>query len=245
MKSSVYKPEAWWVLTELTKCVLVIVVVGYVFFQSLAGIFLCIPIGYFLWKRDGKMYERKQKKLFREEFKDAMSIISANLNAGYSLKNAIVYAEHTIEKNMVNNKSIFLAELRIVTGGLRCNRSPEDMLLSMGTRCEIDEVTDLADLIIMSGAYGGNLIELIRKCTKSITEKVIVENEINTIIAAKKLEGNILVVTPVIVVFYMNIINRSYMDFYDSPIGKIIMAAGLCVIVAVGLWINKIMDVEV
>ena len=119
------------------------------------------------------------------------------------------------------------------------------MLLSMGNRCGIDEVNDLADLIVLSRAYGGNLIELIRQCTKSITEKSIVENEINTIIAAKKIEGNILVITPVIVVFYMQIINQSYMEFYHGLAGKIIMAVGLCIIVLVGIWINKIMNVEV
>ena len=94
--------------------------------------------------------------------------------------------------------------------------------------------------------YGGNINTLINKTKKKLNHKLMVEKEIETMIAAKKLEGHIMLLMPFGIVFYMRVTNGDYIDLlYENTMGVVVVTVALLVVLVCGLLINKITRIEV
>ena len=120
------------------------------------------------------------------------------------------------------------------------------MLLDLGTRSDVRDILDFARLIVSTKIYGGNIVSIIRQTAGNIAEKHMVEEEINTIIASKKLEGRIMLMMPFLIIIYMKLTNSGYMDImYRTALGNIVMCISLIFIILSGFLINKIVKIEV
>ncbi len=240
MNYNMYKPDMSWIIMEILKIGVLSVVVGITFYDSVFGMLVCAPIWLYLWKYDLVKYKNNCQKILREEFKDTILQVSGNLNAGYSLENA--FLQVIGDKNSSDSKYMSV-ELKRLAVGLSCNRRIEDMLMELGERCQLEEIKEIAGLIVIAKAYGGNIIHLIRQAAANLAERQSVELEINTMIAAKKLEGNIMVFMPFFIIIFMRVTNPSYMTvLYVGVLGRILMT--VCLVLVAVAWIiaNKIME---
>ena len=244
-KKTIYSPEPEWILLEFLKLIFVALVMSYVFFDSFAGLLAAIPFAVAMASMDYKKYIRKRKAEVREDFKELLSFVSGNLNAGYSLENAFLQAGGELRK-MHEREEITDRELKAVAVGISCNRPIEELLDEFGAKTEVDEIQEFADLIKTAKKYGGNIIKLIRIMSKNLTEKCVTELEIKTMTAAKKMEGMIMLASPVLIIAYMRITNGGYISMlYETSLGRILMTICLGIMGLAGFMINKIVRIEV
>ncbi len=233
-----------WVIFESLKLMVVCLMVGYLFYDALWGSVLVLPFGVLLWGIDRDKAITTKKDKITEEFKDFIIFLSGNLNAGYSLENAFVqsYAEFV---NAKEDSLIGVALGRMVNGS-KCNKNLEDMMFSFGEDIGIAEIIDFAELIKVAKRYGGNIIKLIKQTAINLSEKHHVEREIKTMIAAKRLEGRIMLIAPLAIVLYMRMTNGDYMKvLYDTGMGRLVMTICFGVVVVAGMLIEKIINIEV
>jgi len=244
MRTNIYKKDTRWILIELLKIGLICVVVGILFFNSMLGFFWVIPFGGMIYYIDEKDYIKKIRKQIQVEFKDFIVLLSGSLNAGYSLENAFVQAFDEFYSTKGNSS---LGELlQQMVYGLGYNHTVENMMLQLGKNTKVQEILEFAHLIKTSKQYGGNMIKVIRQTANSLVEKYSVESEIETMISAKKLEGKIMMLAPVLVLIYMRLTNGVYMEvLYSTFMGKSIMCIAVVVVAVCGLIIHRIMDIEV
>lgn len=241
MKFNIYKPDKSWIVIEVLKIMLILVVIGLLFYNSMVGCLVAIPIGIIMWRQDISLYERNCKRRMRGEFKDVIIKVSGNLNAGYSLENAFVQATHDTEKE---GSGYMLKQLKKIVAGLSYNRRIEDMLMDIGEESQVEEISEFARLIVIAKSYGGNIVHLIRQTAGNLAMRQSVELEIRTMVAAKKLEGNIMVLMPFIIIVFMRMTNGSYMDvLYNTLIGRLVMTICLVLVIASWIVINKIMRI--
>ena len=74
----------------------------------------------------------------------------------------------------------------------------------------------------------------------------MVEEEIETVISAKKLEGKIMLLMPFLIVLYMKLTNKGYMNvIYESTLGNAVMIVSLIIVLAAGMVIDKTVKIEV
>lgn len=244
MDNPILSPGIKWMVVESVKIVVVCVLIGLLFYNSLWGGLVVAPVGLILWKLDRKNHVAAKKDRIEGEFKDFIVLISGNLNAGYSLENAFLQAKKEFVGSREN--SIIGYELEKMVNGLRCHNSLEDMLLSFGNSTQIGEIIDFANLIRTAKQHGGNIIKLIKRTVNNFAEKYSVEMEIKTMISAKKLEGRIMLLAPLAIVLYMRMTNGNYMEIlYNTTMGRVIMTLCLVVVLVSGLFIEKIIDIEV
>lgn len=243
MKHEIYKPEIAWYLAEIVKLTFIDVLLAYVLYRSLFGILVVFPALYVVYRHDLRSFKKKKKNSLKESFKKQIQIISGALEAGYSLENAYIYASGELEKNEGSDRAL-ISENRIIVNGLRCNRRIDELLHSFSEKSQIEDVKAFASLVSIAKIYGGNTIVIIRRLAKSMEQKNEVEMEIETMVSAKKLEGNIMLVMPFAMLVYMGMTNGEYINFfYTTIIGRVIITVALFVTLIAGLIINKIVDI--
>ncbi len=240
-----YRPDKRWMIFELFKLGGCITVIALLFFDSLVWIPAAVPFGIMLWRMDRRRYAAGRKKRLREEFKDMIILLSGNLNAGYSLENSFVRTVDEMRKQY-GADSMMGQELQGILHGIQCNCKLETLLTDFGRRSGIDEVLDCANLIAATKNHGGDMIQVIRRMSKVMSGQYMAETEIETTIAAKKLEGKIMLAMPFIIVLYMRFTNAGYMEvLYQTGAGRLVMTAGLMLVCFACLMVERITKIEV
>ncbi len=215
---------------------------SWLFYDSAVGMFVAVPLIPVLWKRNKGKIRLEEKAQMKEEFRDAMVMVSGNLNAGYSLENAFlqVYKTNASEYVRMNR------ELERIANGLSYSNRIEALLLELGKRWDIAEIINFAKLIEAAKQYGGNIPQLIRQMTTNFSDIQETEMEIDTVIAAKRMEGTIMIAVPFGIMLMLRLINTSYIEvIYQTIAGRIWMTVCLVVIFLCKLWIEKIVRIEV
>ncbi len=244
MEYYAYKPTLlWWVL-EVLKISLICIVVAELFYDRLWVAGVLLPVGLLIIRNDKKAYKKRVMDKLKSEFSQLITLLSGSLNAGYSLEQGLKKAY----EDMAGDQDFQLIEreLALIINGLNLNKDPEQLLLEMGDRCQVENVTELAGLIATAKHYGGNMNMLIGKAKKNMKDKLMVEREIETLISAKRLEGNIMLCMPFVIVLYMRFTNGSYIHMlYDSVAGNVVATVALLVVLVCGEIIKAITRIEV
>ena len=223
----------------------VTVFLAYIFYRSLfAVIFLC-PIIPFCVKAQKKHLCKKRKEKLTLQFKDALQAVSASLQAGYSLENAVLEALHDME-NMYGKEGLITHEIAAITRGIRNNRTPEELFMQLAQRSGVEDIQDFAEVFVIAKRGGGDLPSVIRVCSVTISDKIETAKEIGTLIAAKKLEGRIMDVIPCAIMLYIDLTSPGFFDvLYHTPFGRVIMTGCLAVYAGAILLSEKMMSIEV
>ena len=138
------------------------------------------------------------------------------------------------------------AELQILTNGIACHKRIEQLLMALADRSGVDEIRELAAMIEAAKRYGGNIPYLIRRMVRQMQESELVELEIQTVLAAKKLEGRIMLFDPFGIELFLRMTNASNMQVLYIPApGRNRMRVSFSVIGLSSWWIEKILSIEV
>lgn len=225
--------------------IVLIILLSYIFYRSLFAIIFLCPLVPFCVKVQKERLCRKRKDALKIQFKDALQSISAALQAGYSMENAIREATEDI-RNMYGSEGLMTRELRAITEGIRNSRTPEELFLSLANRSGLEDISDFAEVFMIAKRSGGDLPAVIRVCSMTIGDKVETAKEIQTLVAAKKLEGRMMDIIPCFIILYVDISSPGFFDIlYHTVLGRVVMTICLLVYAGAILLSEKIMSIEV
>ena len=220
-------------------------VISYLFYESIIAFFCFIPCVKWFIKAMDKIKKEKDKKKMLEEFREMIGFVSGALNAGYSLENAFWVAKKELGI-LYGTKSILVPYLERALRKLKMNTSLEKVLLEFAKECQLEEADNFAQIVAIGKKSGGNLVRIIEKSVHSICLKIETEEEIETMIAAKKMETRIMIFFPALIILYLRITNGEYIGvLYGNVIGVVVMTLSLIVMLLAALWSEKIMDIKV
>lgn len=215
---------------------------SWLFYNSWFGMLVSVPVIPIMWSRNKQERIRINRKHIKEEFREMMVMVSGNLNAGYSLENSFLQ----VSKTNPAEWKFMDRELERIENGLSYSKRIETLLLDMGKRWEVTEIVNFARLIEVAKQYGGNIPMLIRQMTTNFADVQEAEMEIQTVIAAKRMEGTIMLLVPFGILLMLRLINPTYIQvIYESIAGRIWMTICLTVIILCRFWIEKIVRIEV
>ncbi len=220
-------------------------VICYLFYDTWRLFFLLIPFAYidFLTMRKKKL--EKQRIELTLQFKSMIEAVATGLSAGYSLERTFVEARSDLLL-IYSKEAIIIKEVDGIISGLQMNVPVEQLLQTFGKRSGIDDITNFANVVAVAKKSGGNLVRIIQKTVNRISDKLAVEEEINTMIASKKYEEKIMMAMPYGIIFYLRITDGGYFDvLYHNLLGVIIMTVFLMVIQLADMWAKKIMEIHV
>lgn len=190
-------------------------------------------------------YEQKRQEKLAAAFRDGMQAVVAALASGYSIENAFRESLGELEL-MYGRRSDIYAGFAKIVNKLNFNVNIEDAFGDFAKESRVEEITAFAQVLAYAKQSGGNLIAIIRDTTDSVSEKIEVRRDINTIISAKKLEQNIMNFVPMGIILYMRVSSAEmFVKLYGNAAGIAIMTVCLAVYCAAKIIADRLVDIKV
>ncbi len=201
--------------------------IAWIFYRSVFALFAMIPV-IFLYIRYHRR-EKTQKRLYELslEFREAILSVGGALSAGYSIENAFLSAGSDMEK-LYGRDGLITKELTLLSRRLRANETIEDVLSDLSERSGIEDIRDFADVFRAAKRNGGNLGAVIRRAAETISDKIEVRREIETLMSAKRFENRIMQLVPFGILCYIGLTSPDFIaSLYHNPTGVAIMTGCL------------------
>lgn len=245
MKQGIYEISVTRKFLFLLKGILLAVVVGYLFYESIWGMVLltpCVPIIYIRSKKQEKMRKKNQ---LNQQFLDALNAISSALSVGYSLENSI---GETVKELVCiyGEDEMIVKEFRWMDQQIHLNKPLEETFFQFSERASIEDITNFAWILFSGKRTGGDILKVVRSTSQIIRDKIEVEREIETVITSKKLESTIMNLVPAGIIVYLKLGCSDFITpLYHNTQGILLMTG-----VLVGYFISyliscKLVQIEV
>jgi len=229
----------------LCQGVLIISGLAYLFYNSWVAIIVLLPV-LVLYFRDWFVRRTKKKEQeFREQFKDSMQMMASALNIGYSVENAVVETTKDL-KRLYPKDSRIIREFKQIIHQLEINISVEQALNNFLERVEQEDVENFVTVFSVAKRMGGESIEVLKTTARTISDKIEVEKEIQTMLGAKELEFNIMSLIPFGIILYMRMTFSDFMGvLYGNILGIGIMSSCLVIYFFAFMMGRRLIKIEV
>lgn len=220
-------------------------VMSYVFYDSLIPAPLLLPV-WMIYMRDWHDdISRKKEQELRQQFRDSIQVMASALKAGYSVENAIREAGKDISP-VYSEETRIRKEFERMERQMDMNMSAEEVLKGFAERTGQEDIENFVNVFAAAKKSGGDSIAIIRDAVKIISGKIDTEKEIQTMLASKKMEFDIMCAVPFVIILYMKLTFGEFLSvLYGNMAGAAIMS--LCIFVYMGAYVygRKIIRIEV
>lgn len=229
----------------ILKATAAVAVMLYVFYDSFIPAPLLFPV-WLIYMRDWQAdISRKKEQELRLQFRDSIQIMASALKAGYSVENAIREAGRDISPVYSEEKRI-RKEFERMERQMDMNMSAEEVLQGFAERTGQEDIENFVNVFAAAKKSGGDSIAIIRDAVKIISGKIDTEKEIQTMLASKKLEFDIMCAVPFVIILYMKLIFGDFLSvLYGNMAGAAIMSICICVYMGAYVYGRKIIRIEV
>lgn len=223
----VYRYSKWELFRYAGIGIFIAGVLAKLFFNRvwLSILFLPFLYGYLCEKAIEKKEERE--KQLEKEFRDLLISVQASLQAGQSVENGFMAAKKDMEI-LYGKEADILFELSKMQKELTCNMAMEVILSDFGQRSQCQDILEFSQVFHIAKRCGGNIKEVMSQTVQVLEDNMAVRNELEIVLAQKKLEQKIMTAMPLFILIYLSITSRGFFDvMYESFAGNLIMAGCL------------------
>lgn len=224
---------------------IIIFAISYLFYGTWICAILFSPYLIRYIKSWEKQTIKKRQQTFRLQFKEAIQALSAGLNVGYSVENALREACKEL-KGMYRKDEMILREFTYMIRQLQMNVTAENALQELAARTQDEDVQTFVTVFNLAKRSGGDTLEIIRGAVRQIGEKIDVEREVQTVLSAKKMEFHIMTAIPFAMIVYLRISFPELLKvLYGNPAGIAIMSVCLVIYLVAYETGKRIVEIEV
>ena len=222
-----------------------VVGLAYIFYDSWIAVIFLLPVLVLYFKEWLENCSEKKKNKFREEFKDSMQMMASALNTGYSVENAIKETMKDLRR-LYPKDSRIIKEFQKITNQLEMNLPVEHALYQLQKNVKQEDVDSFVTVFSAAKRMGGDSIEILKTTARTISEKIEVEKEIQTMLSAKQLEFKIMSIIPFGIILYMRLTFSDFMNvLYGNLLGIGIMSSCLVIYFFAYILGRRIIKIEV
>ena len=229
----------------IAESILLVFLIAMLFYSRVWMMAVLLPLGITYYNRLIKQVEDKGKRRFERQFQDALQSLEAQLNVGYSMENAIKEVQRDLQI-MYDKKTLIVREFTYMARQLNLNVTAEIAWKDFAARIALPEVDTFVTVFSLAKRSGGDSIMIIKNAVRQLGDKAEVKREIDTVIAAKKLEFRVMSMFPFGIIAYMRLTFPEFMSgLYGNLPGVIFMSICLAAYIAAWNLGCKIVEIEV
>lgn len=218
---------------------------AWLFYNTWIAVIPLFPLGIWHWHEWREECCKRKEQIFREQFQNGIQILSSLLKAGYSVENAIRETEKDL-RPLYREDSRIRTEFGRMIRELDMNLTVEQVLTAFADRVEQEDVDNFVTVFAAAKRTGGDSIAILKETVRIIGGKIETEREIQTVLAAKRLEFQVMCVIPVGMIGYMRIAFPEFLNIlYGSVPGVILMTGCLAVYLFAYRLGKRIISIEV
>lgn len=218
--------------------------IGFIFYKNIGISLMLSSLGLLYPKYFQRSIIAKRKDVLRQQFQQALHILSSALAAGRSVENAFAATMEDLRLLYPTDRADIIREWERILQFIRNGEPIESALNDFSSRAGLDEVAQFADVFQICKRSGGNMVEVMRQTAAIIGEKMEVQQDINVLLSRKKFEARILFVLPLIFIALLSLGSPEYMIPLYTGIGRIIMSVSLAVLIFCYWWHHKLMKID-
>jgi tight adherence protein B len=191
------------------------------------------PLGYLAIKAT------MRTRAFLAQLPDTLQLVSGSLSAGYSLPQAIDAVVRQGSPPVSEELHKALVEARL---GAPIEDALDDVADRMGSK----DFRWVVMAIRVQRQVGGNLAEVLATTAATLRERERLRRQVQVLSAEGRLSAMILFGLPIVFTLYLLAVRPSYMSpLFHDPLG-IVMVVGMLILLLVGgLWLRKVVQVDV
>lgn len=181
---------------------------------------------------------RRESK-FLGQLPDTLQLLAGSLASGYSLPQAMdsVVRETRSPISVEFNRALIETRLGLL---------PEDALDGIAARTGSRDFSWIVMAIRIQHDIGGNLAELLATVAETLRERERLRRQVTSLSAEGRLSGVILAALPVVFAGYLMLVRPEYIaPLFDTQMGLLLLAIGAALLAIGGLWMAKVIKVEV
>lgn len=185
----------------------------------------------------------KRDKTLRKQFMNLLENLSVSLAAGNTLNDSFINAKSDMQNQYVE-KDMIIQELTEIVSGMDNGHTLEEMMTAFGQRAGNEDIENFSNVINNCYRMGGNFKDVIRKTRDIISDKIAIEEEIETKLASNKLQHNAMCLMPIALVGMLKLSSSSFAENLSSFLGVLVTTVAIGIFVASYFWGQKIIDIE-
>jgi len=220
-------------------------VAAYLFFRSVAAALILAAVGLVAPRIYRASLLKRRRMNLTMQFKEALYSLTSSLAAGRSVENAFTGALEDLRLLYPDPRTDMLQELEIIRTRLSYGETLEQSLHDFGQRAAIEEITQFVDVFVICKRTGGDLVEVIRRTSQAIGERLDVQQEIAVMLAQKRFESRVMMVVPFAFLAFMAMSAPDYMTPLYSGGGYILLGVALIILLGCFWLMNKVMSIKV
>ena len=218
---------------------------AWLYYRSAWAVPFLVPVwGWYYRKLVMECVEKKQQEFLRQ-FKELIQTISSALNTGYSVENAVKESQKELSL-LYSEKEPVMRELMIMAREIRMQLPVEQVMEEMAERVGLEDVKSFAAVFAVAKRSGGDMIAVIKNTAGQIADKIDVQREIQTVLAAKKYEFKVMSGIPYGIIAYMSFSFPEFMScLYGNVVGTGVMTVCLIIYIAAYYLGVRLIEIEV
>lgn len=185
-------PAQLWTLNGVV--LVIAAIVGWILSGNIIIALVCSTIGFFMPKMAFAFFKWRRMNQLRQQLPDAIMLVAGALRAGASLPSALDQMVGELRGPVSQEFELFLREQRLGVAF-------DDALLAFEARVPIEEMALLSAALKVSRETGGNLAETLERLADTLRQKLTIEGKIRALTAQGKLQGIIMSLLPIAVMF--------------------------------------------
>ena len=209
----------------------------------ISGLTGLLAVRMFLPGRAKSLAESRRKKL-NLQFRDMLSSLTTVLDTGSNVSDAFLSVREDL-RVQYDEDAYILQELNIIIAGSNNGLNIEDLIYDLGLRSGIDDIKDFAEVFKITYRKGGNFKEIIKNTNEIISEKIEINEDIETTIAGNKMEQKMMIAMPIILIGIIKMVSSDFADKFVSETGLVSTTIAIVMFVASYVIAKKIMDIKV
>lgn len=186
----------------------------------------------------------KRRKTLNIQFRDMLDSLNTSIGSGKNVPDSFASVYEDM-KMQYEEGSFIVDELEIILSGIHNNIDIEILLSDFAERSGIDDIRSFANVFQISYRKGGNLKEIIHNTHSILSDKMNIKEEIETVVTASKMEQNIMLVMPVIIVGMIKMMSPDFADNFVKGSGLISTTVAIGLFIAAYFIGKKILDIKI
>ena len=173
------------------------------------------------------MLDKKRRVMLRNQFKDLALILSELLLTGYSVENAMEKALTQLNE-MERGRSSLAGSLQAMCRQLQIGVAPELLWEQFGKESGVREIEEFSRAFSLAKRSGASIPRILNSVTGQLTLKIQTENQIDTLLAGKRLEQKIMLLMPAAVLSFVSLTSPDLLAvMYETWMGRVLMTGFL------------------
>ena len=181
----------------------------------------------------------KRMSKFERQLPDALDLIVRALKAGHAFAAGLRMVADEFEDPVGTEFGNTMDEINFGVG-------VSDALINLTNRVDCPDLQFFVVSVIIQKETGGNLAEILEKISHLIRERFKFQGRVKVLASEGKLSAVVLISLPFLISFYMVMVNPNFVKpLLNDPIGKIMMAGAVVMMIIGTLVMKKMITIKV